>query len=239
MKVLVLMAGRGSRFSEAGYCLPKPLLPIKDKFMIQCVVDNLNLTANYVFLTLQEHYNKYNLKTLLSLICKGDDCKIIQVDQITEGAACTALLATQYINNDEELLIVNSDQLIDWNAAHFLKYMRERNADGGILTFIASGKKWSFVRINEEDGQVLEVAEKKEISNIGTIGIYYIKRGRDFVNAANQMISKNIRTNNEFYVAPTFNEMIEEGKKIYHYPVPRIMALGTPVDYEKYLENLK
>lgn len=238
MNIVILMAGRGSRFQQSGFHLPKPLIPIKNVPMIQCVVDNLNLSANYIFLTLKEHCNKYNLKTLLPLICKDDNCEIIMVDEITEGAACTALLASKYIDNDQELLLVNSDQLLEWNSAHCLNYFRKKDANAGIISFIASGTKWSFIRVNE-DGQVLEVAEKKEISNIATVGVYYSKHGKDFVLAAKQMIEKNIRTNNEFYVAPVFNEMIESGKKVIHYPIPQLIGLGTPEDFSKYIESLK
>jgi len=125
------MAGRGKRFEEAGYTFPKPLIDIDGKPMIQLVIENLNLPGNHIFICQKEHLEKYAIKDLLELIKKGSE--IISIDKITEGAAITVLLAKSMINNDEELIIANSDQLLDWNPQHFLSFMRKRNADGGVL----------------------------------------------------------------------------------------------------------
>ena len=162
---------------------------------------------------------------------------MIKVNEITEGAACTALLAKELINNDEELVIANSDQWINWDNQHFLAFLRKSDADGGIVTFISTHPKWSFVKVNDQ-GEVTLLAEKKPISNIATVGIYYFKKGKYFVEAAEQMIRKNIRTNNEFYIAPTYNEMIEAKKKILHYPIAEMRGLGTPEDLTRFLENI-
>lgn len=228
------MAGRGKRFEDAGYTFPKPLIDINGKPMIQVVIENLNFSGRHIFICQKEHYQKYALQELLNLI--SPDCKIITIDRITEGAAVTVLLAKELINNDEELIIANSDQWIDWNPQHFLSFLHSKDADGGIVTFISTHPKWSFVKVDDE-GLVKEVAEKKPISNIATVGIYYYKRGRDFVNAAEQMIKKNIRTNNEFYVAPAYNEMILLGKKILHYPVAEMRGLGTPEDLQRFMHT--
>jgi len=235
MKILIPMAGRGKRFEDAGYSFPKPIIDIDGKAMIQVIVENLNFSAEHIFLCLNEHIEKYSLKEVLELI--SPNCKIIKVNGITEGAACTALLAKELINNDEELIIANSDQWVDWNNQHFLSFLRNNNADGGIVTFIATHPKWSFVKINDKN-EVTEVAEKRPISNIATVGIYYFKKGRYFVEASEKMIEKNIRTNNEFYVAPTYNEMIQQGKKIVHYPIAEMRGLGTPEDLSNFLANI-
>jgi NDP-sugar pyrophosphorylase family protein len=171
---------------------------------------------------------------LLNLI--SPECKIVQVSQKTEGAAKTLLLAKELINNDDELIIANSDQWLDWNPNHFLSFLRSKNADGGIVTFISTHPRWSFVKV-DNDGLITEVAEKKLISNIATVGIYYFKHGKDFVCAAEQMIEKNIRFNNEFYYAPSFNEMISDQKRIYSYPAAEMRSLGTPEDVSKYIIN--
>lgn len=238
MKILVLMAGRGQRFIDAGYNLPKPLININGKPMIQHVIENIGIEAEYIFLTLKEHCDKYMLRYILPLICDKNPCKIIEVDQITEGAACTALLAKDnLLGFEEELLIINSDQLVFWDPNHFINYMRFKKADGGILTFTASNSKWSFVKLKDETNLIIEVAEKKPISNTATVGIYYFKSSSKFVQCAKQMINKNIRTNNEFYLAPSYNELIEVGGKVYSYPVAEMIGLGTPVDLEKYLNQ--
>ena len=235
MKILIPMAGRGKRFADAGYSFPKPLIDINGKAMIQVIVENLNFPAEHIFLCQNEHYEKYAMKELLELI--SPNCQIIKVDGITEGAACTALLSKDHINNDEELIIANSDQWIDWNNQHFLSFLRSNDADGGIVTFIATHPKWSFVKINDSN-EVIEVAEKKPISNIATVGIYYFKKGRYFVEAAEKMIAKDIRTSNEFYIAPVYNEMIQDKKKIFHYPIAEMRGLGTPEDLSNFLTNI-
>ena len=233
MNILIPMAGRGKRFEDAGYSFPKPLIDVGGKPMIQIIIENLNLSGKHIFLCQKEHYEKYALNELLRLL--SPNCDIIQIDGITEGAAVTALKAKELINNDEELIIANSDQWINWNPQHFLSFLRNNNADGGIVTFISTHPKWSFIKV-DESGLVTELAEKKPISNIATVGIYYYKHGKDFVEAAEQMINKNIRTNNEFYIAPTFNEMILSGMKIVHYPIAEMRGLGTPEDLQRFQE---
>jgi HAD superfamily hydrolase (TIGR01509 family) len=236
LNVLIPMAGAGSRFEQAGYTFPKPLIDVKNKPMIQVVVDNLNIKANYIYIVQKSHREKYNLDTLLNLITP--DCKIVEVDGLTEGAACTALLAKEYINTNSPLFFANSDQFVEWDSNEFMYKMNETNADGGIVTFEATHPKWSFVKVNEK-GLVTEVAEKNPISNIATVGYYYWKHGSDFVKYAEQMIDKNIRINNEFYVCPVFNEAIGDNMKIRTFNVEGMWGLGTPEDLKYYLENYK
>lgn len=236
MNVLIPMAGAGSRFAQAGYTFPKPLIEVNGKPMIQVVVDNLNVDAHFIFLVQKEHYEKYNLQSVLNLIAPG--CDIVQVDGVTEGAAATTLLAKQFIDNDEPLLMANSDQFVEWNSNECLYAFTADTIDGGIVTFESTHPKWSFAKLDEH-GFVSEVAEKNPISNIATVGIYYWKHGRDYVRYAEQMISKNIRVNNEFYVCPVFNEAIGDGKKIRVKNIDRMWGLGTPEDLNHYLEHHK
>ena len=160
LTVLIPMAGAGSRFQQAGYTFPKPLIDVKGKPMIQLVVENLNIKANYVYVVQKEHREKYNLDTLLNLITPG--CKIVDVDGVTEGAACTALLAKEYIDNDKPLFFANSDQFVEWDSNEFLYKMNETDSDGGIVSFRGTHTKWSFARIDEH-GIVNEVDEKNPI----------------------------------------------------------------------------
>ena len=236
LNVLIPMAGAGSRFEQAGYTFPKPLIEVNGKPMIQVVVENLNLEANFIFLVQKSHRQKYNLDTLLNLITPG--CKIIEVDGVTEGLAVTTLLAKELINNDNPLLIANSDQFVEWNSNEFMYKMQETKADGGIVTFKATHPKWSFAKTDNEE-YITEVAEKNPISDIATVGIYYWAKGSDYVQAAEQMISKNIRTNNEFYICPTFNESISNGNKIKNFPIDKMWGLGTPEDLRYFIENKK
>jgi HAD superfamily hydrolase (TIGR01509 family) len=236
LNVLIPMAGAGSRFEKAGYTFPKPLIDVKNKPMIQVVVENLNIKANYIYIVQKSHREKYNLDTLLNLITPN--CKIVEVDGLTEGAACTALMAKEFIDSDQPLFFANSDQFVEWDSNEFMYKMNETEADGGIVTFEATHPKWSFAKTDEK-GLVTEVAEKNPISNIATVGYYYWKHGSDFVKYAEQMIDKNVRVNNEFYVCPVFNEAIGDGKQIRTFNIDRMWGLGTPEDLKYYLENYK
>ena len=236
MNVLIPMAGRGSRFASQGYTFPKPLIEVKGKPMIQVVVENLNIKANYTFIVQKEHYEKYSLNYLLPLI--APNCNIVQVDGITEGAACTTLLAKEFIDNDEPLIMANSDQFVEWDSNETLYAFQNDGIDGGIITFPATHPKWSYAKLGD-DGYVSEVAEKKPISEHATVGIYYWKKGSDYVKYAEQMIDKDIRTNNEFYVCPVFNEAIQDGKKIRIKDIQKngMWGIGTPEDLSYFLEN--
>jgi HAD superfamily hydrolase (TIGR01509 family) len=236
LNVLIPMAGAGSRFEQAGYTFPKPLIEVNGKPMIQVVIENLNLDANYIYVVQKAHREKYNLDTLLNLLTPG--CKIVETDGLTEGAACTALLAKDYIDNDNPLFFANSDQFVEWDSNEFMYKMQETDADGGIVSFTATHPKWSFAKV-DENGLVTEVAEKNPISDIATVGYYYWKNGSDFVKYAEQMIEKNIRVNNEFYVCPVFNQAIEDCKEIRTFNTTGMWGLGTPEDLKYYLENHK
>ena len=236
LNVLIPMAGAGSRFQQAGYTFPKPLIDVKGKPMIQIVVDNLNMDANYIFVVQKEHRAKYNLDTLLNLI--APNCKIVEVDGMTEGAACTTLLAKEHIDNDAPLVMANSDQFLEWDSNEFMYKMIEQKVDGGIVSFQATHPKWSFAKVDEH-GYVSEVAEKNPISDIATVGVYYWAKGSDYVKYAEQMINKNIRTNNEFYTCPVFNEAIGDGKQIKTFHIDNMWGIGTPEDLNNFLENYK
>lgn len=233
------MAGRGSRFQEAGYAFPKPLIDIHGKTMIEVVVNNLRpkVDHKFIFICQKEHNEKYDLHNILKNATKNK-FEIIQLNGITEGAACTVLSAAQYIKNNDELIIANSDQFVDYDINDFIKRGRAKG-DGLILTFKSSHPKWSYARVNQA-GKVIEVAEKLVISDKATVGIYYFKHGKDFVEAAQQMIFKNIRHNNEFYVCPVYNEIILKDKDVYIKDIPaqKVHGLGTPEDLNAFLVKL-
>jgi len=204
--------------------------------MIQVVVENINVDSCHIFICQKSHYEKYNLEHVLQLI--SPKCSIIQLDHITEGAACTTLLAKELINNDEPLLIANSDQFVNWDSNEFLYSCNTDNIDGGILTFTNTHPKWSYAKL-DENGYVTMVKEKSPISNIATVGIYYWRRGSDYVKYAEQMINNNTRVNNEFYVCPVFNEAIADGKKFKVFHVDKMWGLGTPEDLNFFLQDYK
>jgi len=236
LNVLIPMAGAGSRFETAGFTFPKPLIEVRGKPMIQVVVENLNIDAKYIYIVQKSHFEKYNLEYLLKLITPN--CEIVQIDGLTEGAACTTLLARNFIDNQDSLLIANSDQFVEWNSGETIYSFMADGIDGGIVTFNATHPKWSYARI-DENGIVKEVAEKRPISDIATVGIYFWKKGSDYVKYADQMIERNIRTNGEFYVCPVFNEAIEDGKRFRIRNISKMWGLGTPEDLSFFLEYYK
>jgi len=230
LNILIPMAGLGSRFSEQGYLLPKPLVDVCGTTMIEAVVKSLGLSGRYIFIVQKHHNNKYEIERLL----KGmvESCEVIEVDGITEGAAVTALLAKGSIDNSTPLVIANADQIVSWDSEAFVSKLGSNNM---IATFRAKGPKWSYAKI--KDGIIVEVAEKVEISNDATVGIYGWTKGADFVRYAEQMISKGIRSNGEFYIAPVYNQSIAELDKVLPFPVLSMHGIGTPEDLEEYLEN--
>tara|TARA_R100000664_G_C2727907_1_gene119304 strand:- start:200 stop:922 length:723 start_codon:yes stop_codon:yes gene_type:complete len=236
MNILIPMAGEGSRFIKEGYTFPKPLIDVNGKPMIQTVVENLDFDAKYIFLVRKSHLEKFpGLYNTLERITNGN-FDLVEVDGLTEGAACTALLAEKLIDNDEDLLIANSDQFIEYEKENFSMLKNLTNVDAVVFTFNAVHPKWSFVKTNSR-GFITEVAEKKPISNIATCGIYWYRRGSDFVKYANEMIKKDIRVNNEFYIAPVYNELILGGKSLVPFYVHKMWGLGTPEDLNVFLNK--
>ena len=232
MNIVIPMAGAGSRFAKVGYTFPKPLISVHGDPMISVVVQNLNLKGQHIFCVQKSHCEKYELEALLNHLAPG--CKIIKLDGVTQGAAETVLLAKEYIDNDEPLVIVNADQYIECDLQKILDEFNKH--DGGMLTFRSTHPKNSFAKI--KDDVVIEVAEKKPISEDATVGLYHWKTGKDYVKYAEQMINKNIRTNNEFYVCPVYNEAIADNKKFIARPVDRMYPIGTPEDLDYFLNKV-
>lgn len=237
LNIVIPMAGRGSRFQKAGFTLPKPLIPVHNHAMIQLVIQNLRPDGEhrFIFLCLEEHVKTYEIDQ--SLRTWAPNCEIVLVDAVTEGAACTVLLAKDFIKNDDALMIANSDQWVDIDINDYLRFMETSSADGLIMTMTADDPKWSFVRFNDQ-GAICEVVEKEVVSNEATVGIYNYRRGKDFVAAAETMIAKDFRVNGEFYVAPAYNEMIAKDMKIECYNIGSeangMYGLGIPNDLEKF-----
>jgi beta-phosphoglucomutase-like phosphatase (HAD superfamily)/dTDP-glucose pyrophosphorylase len=238
INVVIPMAGNGSRFKIQGYTKPKPLIDVNDIPMITSVVRNIGFDANYIFIVKEDHCIQYNLDSILKSIVSN--CNIIPISETTQGAACTVLLAKHFINNDQPLFISNCDQFLEWNSIDFINNFLIKNThlDAVISTFKSDGNpKWSYAKIDSH-GFVNEVAEKRHISDLATTGIYLWRKGQDFVKYAEQMISKNIRVNNEFYVAPVFNEAILNNKKIGVSNCDKMWGLGVPEDLEYFLSNI-
>jgi dTDP-glucose pyrophosphorylase len=202
--------------------------------MIQVVVDNLGADSKFIFIIQKTHIEDYGLDSFLKKI--SPNCTVIEIDHLTEGPACTTLLAEKHINNNEGLLIANSDQFLEWDRESFFKSCNSSSADGSILTFKSTDPNCSYVKLGQ-NGCIAECREKERISNIGTVGIYFWKRGSNYVRFAKQMINKNIRTNNEFYICPVYNEAISNGLCIRNFPTDDVWQIGTPSDLDCFIKN--
>lgn len=229
LQILIPMAGRGQRFKDAGYDQPKPFIEVDGFPMWRRVLANLPSADRTTLLVLEEHFGR--------LVAEDDRIGILRVGAVTDGAACTVLLCEgeDLIDGTEPLLIANADQWLDWSPEHCADFVKRDGCDGAIVTFRASGPKWSYADVRE-DGTVACVAEKVPISDSATCGVYYWKRAGDCFASIRRMMEKGLRVGGEYYLAPSFNEMILDGARIVAYPVPRMWGLGTPDDLKRALE---
>lgn len=236
VNIVIPMAGHGSRFSAAGYRSPKPLIDMFGKTMIETVIENLrpDQNARFIFICQRTHYKEYELEQIFNRSL-GGDWECVLLDGVTAGAACTVLEAEKFIDDGSDLIIANSDQIVDCNISDYLSFARASKADGLVMTFPANDPKWSYISLTTE-GDAIEVAEKKVISTHATTGIYYFSTGKSFKDAALNMIKKNIRVNNEFYVAPVYNEIIGPGGKVRIWEIgdKAMHGIGTPEDLNAY-----
>ena len=231
------MAGEGSRFSNKEYTKPKPFIDVSGIPMIMRVLENLYIpNAQYILIAQEKHMKQE--KALVSEIKKKFNVVFLVLDGLTEGTASTVLYAKKYINNKQPLLIANADQLVDIDINQFINNCIDRNLDGSILTFIDKemNPKWSYAKVDGKN-LVIEVKEKVAISNIATVGIYYYAKGKDYVDAAVEMIINNDRVSNEFYTCPVYNYAIKNSLKIGIYTIDttKMHGLGTPEDLNLYL----
>jgi NDP-sugar pyrophosphorylase family protein len=233
VNVVIPMAGRGQRFIDAGYTTPKPFLPLGRLSMIEGVT--LNVTpqrylSRVHWLVRREHF------PMAIALAAGGGVALVPVPDFTEGAACTVLagLASSGVRPDDPLLIANADQLVDVAIDDFIDFALA--SDGCLMTFPNRNPKWSYVRLDGRDQRVAEVAEKNPLSEHATVGIYFYRHTQAFMTAAETMLRHDMRVNGEFYVAPTFNELILDGLTVRHYPIAaeRMHGLGTPEEYEAF-----
>jgi UDP-N-acetylglucosamine diphosphorylase / glucose-1-phosphate thymidylyltransferase / UDP-N-acetylgalactosamine diphosphorylase / glucosamine-1-phosphate N-acetyltransferase / galactosamine-1-phosphate N-acetyltransferase len=241
INIIIPMAGAGSRFADAGYTKPKPFIDVLGKPMIVRVLENLACeNAKYIFIAMDKHLEQE--KELVKQLQHDYPVIFNPIGHLTEGAACTVLHAREFINNDEPMIIANSDQIVDIHFQDYVNDCLERDLDGSIMTFNDTEKstKWSFAKTNSA-GLVEEVREKTPISNLATVGIYMFRKGRDYVDAAVDMIVQNDRVNNEFYVCPVYNYTIKNGNRIgvFEIPLSAMHGLGTPTDLNTYIGSLK
>lgn len=238
LNIVVPMAGRGSRFAKEGYDLPKPLIDVNGKHMIELVINNLKpqQAHKFIFVCQNQHIEEFKLEDVFASAC--EDYEIVGIDGITEGAAVTVLKAREFFESDEPLMIANSDQWVDININDYIADMEQRNLDGTMLTMKADDPKWSYAKVGG-DGMVIEVVEKVVVSDEATVGIYNFRSGKEFCQLADEMIHQDIRSNGEFYVAPVYTYLAQKGGKIGVFNIGEeangMYGLGIPSDLELFL----
>lgn len=236
MKILIPMAGLGSRFPSHLYPMPKPLISVNGEPMISKAIKSINLEGQHLFVIAKNEFTNLVKETILSI---HPDSEFIEIDYVTEGPAVSALLFKELIDTDEELVIANCDQIMEWDSSKFL--LNARLDDGCVVTYHTSTKKNSYAKINQS-GLVSEIREKEVISNVSLNGIHYWKKGSHFVNSAEQMIAAQDRApNGEFYIGPTYNYMIKNGLDVGVYHIPNQMhhPVGVPDDLDNFLKHEK
>jgi len=220
INILIPMAGKSIYFSDSEYPFPKPLIEFGSRTMIELVIENLKTVSknvNFIFVLSESECNKYHLDKTINIITNRNST-ILKLKNETRGAACSCLLAIEYINNDIPLLIVNSDQIIDYNISQILDYFQ--SFDAGVLTFESVHPRWSYVELDEQN-HVIQASEKKPISKNAIAGFYYIHKGSMFVENAMKMIIKNDAVNELYYIAPVLNQLILSGLRIGNYQIDK------------------
>ena len=235
MNILIPMAGEGSRFRLKGYDRPKPLIKVGNKLMVELAIETLDIEGQYIFVTRKYENEEHNILLRETLEKAVKNPIIYEIDYLTDGATATCLIAKEIINSDEPLIITNCDQALDWSSQDFLDSITDSD-DGVVVTYDSNSSKNSYIKV-DENGLGLELAEKNPISNLALIGLHYWKSGRDFVSSAEEMIDRKNKSGNEYYIAPTYNILIEDGKNIksYHFEKGQYHSLGSPEDYKNYL----
>jgi len=213
INILIPLAGKNQFFPEAEYPFPKPLIEFNAKTMIEHIIYNFSSIAKekqFIFIVNSEDCKKYHLDNVLNILT-NQTCKIIKLDNETKGAACSAMMAVEYINNDMPLIISNADQLFDISLDEVINNFG--NSDAGVITFESIHPRWSYVRLNSEN-KVTETAEKRPISKNAIAGFYYFRKGSDFISSSSKMIKKDASVDGHYYISPTLNEMVLENKII-------------------------
>ena len=237
INIVIPMAGEGKRFQDAGYTVPKPFIDIKGKTMLEWSLESLYIEgARFILIARTPQLLGYEY--IMEHIQKKYSCVIVPLESLTEGMASSVLLAAEYMNNEDPLLIGACDQTVDVPMGEFVGDAKNRKLAGSLMTFYSEHPKWSYAKVDEK-GFVLETKEKSPISTHANVGLYYFERGRDFVNVARRMIAQNDRVNNEFYVAPVYNYAIQNGAKvgIYEIKESQMHGLGTPEDVQEFLKS--
>lgn len=239
MNIVIPMAGLGNRLINYQGGVPKPLIKINNKTLLEYSIESLGIKGQYIFITRDYDNKEYNYE-ISKLIKNFDNTAIeIKINYLTLGSSDTALLAEKYINNNDPLIITNCDQFISWDSTKFLNFISDEKIDGCVVLYESNDPKHSFVKIN--NNKIIAFAEKNIISNDALIGIHYWKNGKDFINSAKQLIKDYLEKElKECYISETYNYLVNN-KNIVPYFINNneFSPLGTPEDIEIFVAKQK
>lgn len=242
MLLVIPMAGRGERFFKEGYDVPKYMIEVKGKSLFEYSLLSLPLEVfeKIIFIALKEHEEKYNLtefiKEKLSKYHLKAQIDTIMLDETTRGQAETVLKAKDCIEREKDLVIYNIDTFFKSDSFKEKLLSPSAKKDGIIGAFKIKDledKKWSFAQI-DKNGIVCKTAEKDNISEFALTGMYHFTRAQDFLDIAQKQINDDIRTLNEFYIAPMYNDLIAKGRELVIDITNEFIPLGTPCDVEAF-----
>jgi NDP-sugar pyrophosphorylase family protein len=235
INIVIPMAGRGSRFAGTENDVPKPLIEVvPGKAMVDLVIDYLRLPEQhrFIFVGLAAHDRAYRLKEFFRDKTSGHE--VVLAHEVTAGPAVSALLAETFIDNEDELLVAYCDMFLTINMTHFLEWNRRNGSHGGVVTYPSTDAVDSYAQI-DSSGRVARTAEKVVISGTATAGVYYFRKGQDFVSSVHTMLATRPDGDSELFVNPCYNELIRQGKTVLAYPISRDarIEMGTPDDLRR------
>lgn len=237
INVLLPSMGTSAFFKDAYF--PKPLTEINGKTMLELVIENYKdlESKNYIFIFHDEDCMKFHLDASVKILTSKS--RVIKLHNQTAGALCTCLMAIDYINNEEPLIIANSDQIIEIDYRRVLEHFNKIRADAGVITFPNIHPRWSYVR--KVEGEVVEVAEKRPLSKDAIAGFYYYKQGKDFVMAAQKALLKQNNLDGKYYISASMNELILMGKKVGFFDIQKnqYRSFYSPAKIKEYEEDIK
>lgn len=240
MNIVIPMGGLGTRFKEEGFDLPKPLIQVNGKTLIEHSISTLNLPGKFIFIT-RKYVDPLHNEMLSEILKKvAPDSIEIVTESVTRGSVETCLLSQHLIDNEEELIITNCDQITDWEAGEFLDFISDAGLDGAVVTYNSTNPKNSFAVLDQN--RIVSFVEKKAVSNLALIGLHYWKRGKDFVRSAKMLMSDFEELGRpECYISESYNYLIKEGLNIKPYQIEnnQYISLGTPYDLSIYSGKVK
>ena len=236
MKVVIPMAGAGSRFAKQGNLTPKPLITVQGKTLIEHAIESFDVDAQFVFVTRRYSDTAHNTQLSNILSKLRPEHKEIQLSQMSQGASDSVLAAECLINNTEPLVVYNCDQIFNWDPKEFITWAKQQDCDGAVVLHKSSDPKHSYAVLN--NNKITRIVEKQAVSHHALVGFHYWKRGSDFVASAHKLKAE-FRTSGrpECYVSETYNYLIEQGAHIapYHVAPHVYVPLGTPEDVATYV----